>query len=231
MMAFVLRCKVERMNFLAGQFAQPWVWGANLVAGLLLLLCARKVAWRALPEAAVSAWCGACVVLLGFALARAGLQPGLSFHLLGATVFTLLMGPWLAMLALSLVLVALAAGGFLDPLALGLNLLLSYAPVVALTTLVLQLARRRLAPNLFVYVFVNAFLTGAAGMLLAACCGLLALGLAGAYAADHLLENALPFYFLLAWSEAFTSGLVIAILIVYRPHWVATFDDRRYLAG
>lgn len=219
------------MNFLAGQFAQPWVWGANLVWGLLLLLCVRKVAWRALPEAAVSAWCGACVVLLGFALARAGLQPGLSFHLLGATIFTLMMGPWLALLALSLVLVVLAAAGFLDPQALGLNALLSYAPVVALTSAVLRWARQRLAPNLFVYVFVNAFLTGAAGMLLAAACGLLALGLAGAYATDHLLENALPFYFLLSWSEAFTSGLVTAILIVYRPHWVATFDDRRYLVN
>lgn len=219
------------MNFLAGQFAQPWVWGANLLAGLLLVLCLYKVAWRKLPETAVSAWCGACVLLLGFALARAGLQPGLSFHLLGATIFTLMMGPWLALLALSLVLAALALNGFLDPLALGLNLLLSYAPVVALTAGVLSLARRRLAPNLFVYVFVNAFLTGAAGLLLAACSGLLALWLAGAYAADHLLENALPFYFLLAWSEAFTSGLVMAILIVYRPEWVATFDDQRYLAN
>lgn len=219
------------MNFLAGQFAQPWVWGANLLAGLLLVLCLYKVAWRKLPETAVSAWCGACVVLLGFALARAGLQPGLSFHLLGATIFTLMMGPWLALLALSLVLAVLALNGFLDPLALGLNLLLSYAPVVALTAGVLALARRRLAPNLFVYVFVNAFLTGAAGLLLAACGGLLALWLAGAYAADHLLENALPFYFLLAWSEAFTSGLVMAILIVYRPEWVATFDDQRYLAN
>jgi len=219
------------MNFLAGQFAQPWVWGANLLAGLLLVLCLYKVAWRDLPETAVSAWCGACVVLVGFALARAGLQPGLSFHLLGATIFTLMMGPWLALLALSLVLALLALNGFLEPPALGLNLLLSYAPVVALTAGVLSLARRRLAPNLFVYVFVNAFLTGAAGLLLAACGGLLALWLAGAYAADHLLENALPFYFLLAWSEAFTSGLVMAILIVYRPEWVATFDDQRYLAN
>jgi uncharacterized membrane protein len=82
-----------------------------------------------------------------------------------------------------------------------------------------------------VYVFVNAFLTGAAGLLLAAACGLLALALAGAYPVDYLLGEVLPFYFLLAWSEAFTSGLVTAILIVYRPHWVATFDDQRYLVN
>lgn len=217
------------MNFLAGQFALPWVWGANGLWLALLLLCARRVAWRALPPQAVSAWCGACVVLMGFTLAKAGWQPGLSFHLLGATVFTLLMGPWLALLALSLVQLALLAAGLIDPLAIGLNVLLSYVPPVLLTAGVLRWARQRLAPNLFVYVFVNAFLTGAAGLLLAAACGLLALGLAGAYPAEYLLGEVLPFYFLLAWSEAFTSGLVLAILIVYRPLWVATFDDRRYL--
>ena len=219
------------MNFLAGQFALPWVWGANGLWLAMLLLCARRVAWRALPPQAVSAWCGACVVLLGFTLAKAGLQPGLSFHLLGATVFTLLAGPWLALLALSLVQLALVAAELMDPLAIGLNVLLSYVPAVLLTSAVLHWARRRLAPNLFVYVFVNAFLAGAASLLLAAAAGLLALGLAGVYPADHLLGEVLPFYFLLAWSEAFTSGLVIAILIVYRPQWVATFDDRRYLVN
>ena len=149
----------------------------------------------------------------------------------GATVFTLLAGPWLALLALSLVQLVLVAAGLMDPLAIGLNVLLSYVPAVLLTTAVLHWARQRLAPNLFVYVFVNAFLVGAASLLLAAAAGLLALGLAGAYPVDHLLDEVLPFYFLLAWSEAFTSGLVMAILIVYRPQWVATFDDRRYLVN
>jgi uncharacterized membrane protein len=57
----------------------------------------------------------------------------------------------------------------------------------------------------------------------------LTLAMAGAYQSDFLLYEALPFYFLLSWSEAFTSGLLIAILVVYRPHWVASFDDARYL--
>ncbi|MFC3533602.1 energy-coupling factor ABC transporter permease [Vogesella facilis] len=217
------------MNFVAGQFPLWALWSGNALALGLLALAATRVRWRALEARAVNAWLGACVVLLGFWLGRAGLEPGLSFHLLGATVFTLLMGPWLALLALAAVLLGLAAGGQLEWPALGLNYGLSLLPGVALTALLLRLAQRYFAANVFVYVFVNAFLAGAAGMLLAALCGLAALALAGAYPLAYLLENALPYYVLLAWSEAFTSGLVLAILIVYRPHWVATFDDARYL--
>lgn len=217
------------MNFVASQFPLWALWLGNVLALLLLGVAVTRVQWRALERRAVNAWLGACVVLLGFWLGRAGLQPGLSFHLLGATVFTLLMGPWLALLALATVLLGLAVGGQLEWPALGLNYVLSLLPAVGLTTLLLRVAQRRFAANVFVYVFVNAFLTGAAGMLLAAVCGLAALLLAGAYPLEHLLENALPYYVLLAWSEAFTSGLVLAILIVYRPHWVATFDDARYL--
>lgn len=217
------------MNFVASQFPAWVLWSANGLSVLLLLFAASRVAWRQLDGQAANAWLGACVVLLGFWLGRAGLEPGLSFHLLGGTVFTLLMGPALALLALAAVLLGLAAGGQLEWLALGLNFLLSLLPPVLLTSLLLRLAQRRFAANVFVYVFVNAFLCGAASLLLAAACGLTALVLAGAYPLEHVLENALPYYFLLAWSEAFTSGLVLAILVVYRPHWVVTFDDARYL--
>jgi uncharacterized membrane protein len=35
----------------------------------------------------------------------------------------------------------------------------------------------------------------------------------------------------MSWAEAFTSGALITVLVVYRPQWVTTFDDRRYLDG
>ncbi|VEB41807.1 Predicted membrane protein [Chromobacterium violaceum] len=55
--------------------------------------------------------------------------------------------------------------------------------------------------------------------------------MAGAYPWDGLLGEALPYYFLLSWSEAFTTGLLLAVLTVYKPRWVSTFDDGRYLGG
>lgn len=205
------------------------LWTAAALAGLVLGFAATRVRWRQLDAAACNAWMGAVVLLLGLWLMKGGLKPGLSFHMLGATVLTLLMGPWLALLAMALLLLALVAGGHGDLLALGLNWLLAAALPVALSSLLLQLARRHLPAQLFVYVFLNAFVAGGLSLFLSGAAGMLALGLSGGYAADYLLEEALPFYFLLSWSEAFISGLVMAILIVYRPQWVASFDDAAYL--
>jgi uncharacterized membrane protein len=42
-------------------------------------------------------------------------------------------------------------------------------------------------------------------------------------------DGFLPFGLLLAWGEAFLSGLLTAIFVVYEPRWMATFDDSRYL--
>jgi uncharacterized membrane protein len=53
----------------------------------------------------------------------------------------------------------------------------------------------------------------------------------GVYSFDYLAENYLPFYFLMAWAEAFSTGMIITLLVVYRPEWVATFDDHRYLSS
>ncbi|MCD5363653.1 energy-coupling factor ABC transporter permease [Chromobacterium aquaticum] len=215
---------------LPAQFFPAIALGAsNVAAAAVLALAARRVAWRSLPPAAGNAWMGACVLALALWLLRGGLAPGLSFHLLGAGLFTLMMGPWLALLALSLPLLALALGGQVDAAALGVNWLTMVLPPVALSGAVLRLSQRALPSNLFVYVFVNGFLAGGAGMFAAGLSGLLALGLAGAYPWDQLLEETLPFYFLLSWSEAFTTGLLAAVLVVYRPAWMSTFDDGRYL--
>ncbi|POZ61496.1 energy-coupling factor ABC transporter permease [Chromobacterium alticapitis] len=217
------------MDLPASLFGSWFPWLADGLALAGLSLAAWRVSWRALDAAALNAWMGACVFDLMLCLLRAGLHPGLSFHLLGAALFALLMGPWLALLALAAVQIGLAAGGHADWQGLGLNWLLTALPAVALTGGALALARRFLPPHLFVYIFVNGFLAGGASLIGAALCGLLALGLAGAYPWDGLLAEALPYYFLLSWSEAFTTGLLLAVLVVYRPQWVATFDDGRYL--
>ena len=218
------------MNFPDTLFSPPLLWGATGLMLLLLSWAAWRVPWRTLPHGAVSAWSAACVLLAAMWLVKAGLQPGLSFHLLGAAIFTLLMGPALALLALALVLLLQVAAGQLDWLALGLNFCVTLLPAVSVTTLALRLAQRYLPAHLFVYVFVNAFLAGGLSLVVAAASGMVLLWLLGVYDWSYLLDNALPFYFLLSWSEAFTSGLVLSIMVVYRPQWVRSFDDARYLA-
>ncbi|WP_215777042.1 energy-coupling factor ABC transporter permease [Paludibacterium sp. B53371] len=217
------------MSFPAGLFPLPWLLGLNLLALLVLAGRVRRVAWRRIPAAQANAWLGACVLVMVMWTLRDDYLPGLSYHLLGMTLLGLMMGPSLALLASALVIVVavLATGG--DWASLGLVWLCCGVLPIGASWLGLRLTQRLLPANYFVYLFLNAFLAGGVGMALAGLASVLVLGAAAAYPWGMLFDEALPYYLLLAWSEAFTTGLMMAILIVYRPQWVLTFEDARYL--
>jgi uncharacterized membrane protein len=46
-----------------------------------------------------------------------------------------------------------------------------------------------------------------------------------------MLEQLLPLLINLAFGEATVTGMVITLLVVYRPTWVATYEEARYLRG
>ena len=35
--------------------------------------------------------------------------------------------------------------------------------------------------------------------------------------------------FLVAWGDAFITGMLVAIFVAFRPEWLATYTDRLYL--
>ena len=41
----------------------------------------------------------------------------------------------------------------------------------------------------------------------------------------------LPYLLYLAFGEATLTGMLLTLAVAYRPQWVATFDDARYLDG
>jgi uncharacterized membrane protein len=93
-------------------------------------------------------------------------------------------------------------------------------------------ALRRFAPiHPFVYIFGNGFF----GAGFAVIVGGLATTALALLAARHdsalLLEAWLPAVLLLAFAEAWLSGMIVTLLVIYRPQWLSTFDDRRYLAA
>ena len=49
------------------------------------------------------------------------------------------------------------------------------------------------------------------------------------YPAPTLLDDYLPYYVLLGFAEAWLNGAMVTIMVVYLPHWVGSFDDRRYI--
>lgn len=217
------------MNYPASLFSSSVLLAVLALAAVLLGLAVWRVHWRALHAPALNGWLGATVVVMTLWLLKGGFMPGLDFHLLGAAQLTLMMGPWLALLAMAVVVLAQAAVGHGDWLSAGLNWLVMGALPVGLAASVLAAARRWLPPHVFVYIFVNGFLAGGASFFFTGLAGVSVLALAQAYPAEQLYFEQLPYYFLMSWSEAFLTGFVTAILVVYFPQWMATFDDSRYL--
>ena len=143
----------------------------------------------------------------------------------GACLLMLMAGWPLAVLALVPVaaLTALFAG--LDAAeALQRGVWLGLVP--ATLAMALGAALRRWLPNhLFIYIFGRGFFATAIAGTLAGALSTALHGLpAGLQAEDLLLARLLA-----AWGDAFLAGMVVAIFVAFRPHWLATYADRIYL--
>jgi uncharacterized membrane protein len=208
----------------AGWSAVFWL----MLVGLFFLMW-RKAAWRMLlTPANLNIFLGATVVLLGLWLMKAGVKPGLNLHLLGATALTLMFRPWFALLALALVIGGLTIySGQYD--AYPANLLLMGALPVSISWAIYHFVDRKLPNHFFIYIFVNCFFGAGLTIVSVGLASTAYAAVAGTYSVHYLLENYLPYYFLMAWAESFATGMIMTILVVYKPEWVATFDDKRYL--
>jgi uncharacterized membrane protein len=211
---------------------EAWYWGGHALFALTLGWALVTAPWRRLQDDIQQhVWLGACVTLMVLWSIKTGIRPGLNFHLLGATAIALMFRAQLAIVAVTIVTAAVTLatdGGWnsfsLNALIMGvLPILLSYG--------IYGLVDKRLPNHLFVYIFANAFLGGALAMAATGLVSTLVLFLSGVYTLDYLKTYYLSYYILMGWSEAISTGMAITLLVVYRPEWVATFDDRRYLDG
>ena len=222
------------MNFPDALFPQAWALGAWLPLLAVWFWCFRTAPWKRLGDSVqFNVWLGTVVLLVLVWSMKAGVKPGLNLHFLGATMFALMFGRQLAIIGFSVVLAGVTLNGELlgreGWLAFGLNALVLAVFPVLLADAIRRGVERWLPGNFFVYVFVTAFF-GAAAVVMAT--GLLASGmlwLAAVYPAPTLLDDYLPYYLLLGFAEAWLNGALITLMVVYAPHWVGSFDDRRYL--
>ncbi len=162
---------------------------------------------------------------------KAGFAPGLSIHFLGTTLLTLMFGWAFAILGIILVLAAhvLYAGSGWAALALEALLLGLVPAAVSLT--VYRIVDTRLPNNFFIYIFLTAFF----GAGLAVACAVFATSIvhvtSGAYTAAEVWRDYTRYALLLIFPEGFITGMLMTLFVVYRPQWVSTFDDDRYLKG
>lgn len=218
------------MNLPDSLLPAPWYWVAHLLFAPALGWSLYAAPWRRLRDnEQLHLFLGTCVTLMVLWSIKTGIRPGLNFHLLGATAFTLMFGPRLAIVGLSVVLLGATIFGYSGWESFSVNGLLMGVLPASVSFLIFRLVDGKLPNHFFVYIFLNAFV--GAGLAMAAT-GLAATWLmaaAGAYSADYLYSQYLPYFLLMGWSEALLTGMTMTMLVVYRPQWVGTFDDARYI--
>jgi uncharacterized membrane protein len=218
------------MNFPDNLLPHAMLWTGNALALLLMVVAVCTAPWKRLAQVdLLNVWLGMCVGLMLIWSIKTGIKPGLNFHLLGATLMTLMFGPQLAMIGLALVLLAVTLAGMSGWSSYALNLLLMGALPVLLSHRLYVLAERNLPHHLFVYILLDAFFGAALAMALSGLTSTLLLAFSRTYPYGYLTDNYLPYYILMSWSEALLTGMAVTLMTAFRPHWLSTFDDLRYL--
>lgn len=201
-------------------------WLAWVIAALVLARQVRPL-WRRLQGGGPEALRVLLVVSAALVAVRwfntAPLQ-GVMLHLTGATIATLLVGAgpacWvMAAASLAGVLMGAAWHGW------AVDFLVTGALPVAVTGAFSRSVRRWLPHNIVVYVMGNAFFAAGAAMAVSVLAKFAVVAWLGSRAAGSYLL-ATP---LLALAEAFLTGTLMAVIVVYRPRWCSSFEDRLYL--
>jgi uncharacterized membrane protein len=209
------------------------LWCCNILFVVILLFAAMKVEFRQLLDNKPSqhVYFGAMVFLLMLWGIKAGVSPGLGFHHLGATLFTLMFGWPLALFGLSTIMLATVLMQHNELISLGINGCLSIITPVVTSYAILRFSQRFLPDNFFIYIFIAAFFAAGVAVAASRFLSIILLALVNAYPAAKLIEESLVYTPLFMFPEMFVTGMLISIFVVYRPDWVITFDDERYIIG
>ncbi|MCB1876177.1 MAG: energy-coupling factor ABC transporter permease [Chromatiales bacterium] len=221
------------MDFPNDMFSGPWLAFSFGIFAVLLLGALVTAPWHKVrgDNEALHVYLATCVFTLMLWAIKAGITPGLNFHLLGVTTLTLMFGWQFAFLAVCLVLVGITLNGGAGWEAFAFNALVMGAVPIAVTQILLYLAQTRLPHNFFIYIFINAFLgAGLAGVVMGSVAA--SLMVAGdVHSLSRISYEFLPFFPLLFFSEALFNGMMMTLLVGLRPQWVASFDDETYIKG
>ncbi|MGM0784296.1 MAG: energy-coupling factor ABC transporter permease [Pseudomonadota bacterium] len=212
---------------------EPWLLiVAGLVSAGMVGLALAQRPWQALLDdlGLQHRWLAATVAVLLFWQLRAQAVDWLTLHLMFTALLTLVFKAPLALITNLIVNLGLVALGNAAWPLLGVNVLITGVVPALITVMIWRLVDRFLPDNLMVFLFVCGFF-GAALATLGT--GLAGLGLVMLGATDpeaiHLAREYALFLPLLMPSEAFITGMLLSILMVYHPGWVATFNDHRYI--
>ncbi|WP_051258707.1 energy-coupling factor ABC transporter permease [Chitinibacter tainanensis] len=210
-------------------YADSWLTLGWFCLAWGCVVALRREAWRAIPQGQLTGWLAACVLILLSWQLKAEIQSGIAFHILGSAALMLIAGPWRALLGMAVLFSLQGLYGHIPLERIGIIWTLKALIPISLTALLLHWTQLKLPLNYFVYIFINCFAAAALSMWAFGISHTLVLATSGSYAASFLLEEILPYYFLMGWPEGFITGLNLTLLVVWQPQLISTFDDRKYL--
>lgn len=197
---------------------------ALVIVALAVALALRP--WRALRGAQLlHPWFASLVLMPWLWAAQRFMPGGVAVQLSGACLMVLMLGWPLAVLSL-VPIAALGAwlGGIAWPQAL--DHLAWNGIVTATLALAIGLATRRWLPrHPFVFILGRGFLVTALATVLGGALSALVSPLPPGSELGSILLG----HWLMAWGEAFATGMLVAIFVAFKPEWLATWSDARYL--
>lgn len=206
----------------------PDLWPEALLTTLACGVAASMAPWRGLGRSPVqNPWLAMLVLLPLLWSAKSALPGGPVLQLSGAALMVLMLGWPLTVLTLLPVAAAAAWVSQVGPTD-ALRWLVWNGLAPATLALVLGLGTRRWLPqHLFVYILARGFAATALAMTLAGALEVWRHPLpVGTDASSLLLAH-----WLIGWGEAFATGALTAIFVAFRPQWLRSYSDQRYLPG
>lgn len=218
------------MNLFAEGLSLAWMVGSLLILAGLLIWSVRTAPWYKIQndKGAQHVLLGATLIVFLIWQFAASLGDGITFHFLLMTTLTLMFGPQFAILAMCLALVGVTLQSGLGFLGLGVNALLMGAIPVFITWWMARWAFNVLDRNIFVFVFFNAFLSAAVGVVVSLGMAALVMYAAEIHTYETLKQSFIPYIPLLAMPEGFVNGMLMMAFVLFKPEWVSSFSDRDY---
>lgn len=218
---------------LAGELFAPTSWWIlALLDGAVLLAAAWLAPWRTLVRSGLfNVWAGACVLAWLLWSLRTPAELDFVWHLSGMVSLTLIFGWSLAVIAGGLALLGVTAAGLSDWPGWVPSFVASVLVPAGFAQFMLLAARRWLPKHYVIYIFGNVFVTAGLSGVLVSLASVVLLLLGTDLPLSRLEDTYLRYLPLMFFPEAMFNGLVMVLLVGYRPHWVRSFSDREYLEG
>jgi len=206
--------------------------GGWIATAMLLALALWKNPFKRLQDATLQhVWLALIVAMSVLWASNAWLEDGTVMHLLGATLVVTLFDWALALIAMAAVTGVAAVIFDASWQGIALTFVVYGALPVAISALLQRAIIRWLPRNLFIFIVGQGFLSPAIAVTATAFAAVAShVALTGGSMTVVPVGYAFSI-FLLASGEAWFTGMSTALIAVYRPAWVTTYDVRRYRLG